>query len=336
MDPDAVVASDKYFDYAEVAPGIIVGIAKPNRRVVSNVAFIDLGDEILVIDAQSRPSAAQAAIQFSLAHFTAPVTRLLNTHHHWDHTNGNAAYRDFNPTMPIIAHRNAVEAVRSINPEVIRGQLSALPAEIDATSRSLCAARSPAEAARLKTELDQLVGYGREISELRIVVPDVSVETSLRLAGSRRSVIVRYLGPAHTNGDLFVELEDDGYLVTGDCVVGWTPSMGDADPVSWIQVLDRAANGPSDLLLMGHGRPRGRQWLEVFRQYLYDLVAETRAAAAPGTPAEQVGAIVRTRLAARYETVLEEEVGDYRPWGELMLANVQRVLSLMELGRLGR
>jgi glyoxylase-like metal-dependent hydrolase (beta-lactamase superfamily II) len=90
--PASCPAAEDLFEINPVADGVYAAIAKPTYRVNSNAAIIFLGDSVLVVDASSTPSAARALIEQIKKLTPRPVKYVVNTHFHWDHTQGNEAY----------------------------------------------------------------------------------------------------------------------------------------------------------------------------------------------------------------------------------------------------
>jgi hypothetical protein len=79
---------------------------------------------------------------------------------------------------------------------------------------------------------------------------------------------------------------------------------------------------------MGHGDVAGRDWLATFRGYLHDLVEAVRAEAAAGATLDEVKARVPGKLAPIYEKPFSA-YGDYRPWRQLVLANIERTYAMV-------
>ena len=329
------IASDQYFDYFELFDGVVVGQARPNAKVVCNATIIDLGGLIVVVDAHSRPSAARAVIDFVRRRFDSPVHYVVNTHHHWDHCQGNAAYADQETPAVILAHPNAIEAMRAGTHKPFDAQLAELPAELARLDAAL-AGVTDADRVAVATDIEQVRQYAAELPAIRRVLPDRAVDAPLTLAGTRREIRIVHPGPAHTRGDLIVQLPGDDAVATGDCVIGWTPFMGDSHPDHWAAALDIVADGPSGTLLMGHGRPADRRWLRTFQSYLADVVAETTRCATPGRDGADVARDTRARLADRYRAAFDREGGRHRPWDALVLRNVEHVYGLLSTRCVGR
>ncbi len=65
------------------------------------MAVVDADSCLVVVDTWGSLSAAREAASFINRRFHKPVRYVINTHHHWDHTFGNAAF----PDADIVGHR---------------------------------------------------------------------------------------------------------------------------------------------------------------------------------------------------------------------------------------
>ena len=83
--PTLCQAAEELFEIKPVADGVYAAIAKPTYRVNSNTVIILLGDGVLVVDANSTPSAARSLIEQIKKLTPKPVKYVVNTHFHWDH-----------------------------------------------------------------------------------------------------------------------------------------------------------------------------------------------------------------------------------------------------------
>src|SRR5262249_58990824 len=97
-------ASTNLFTIEKVADDVYAALARPQVLTNCNAAIFVNSRDVLVVDAHSKPSAAAALIaQIKREVTTKPVRYLVNTHFHWDHTQGDAAYKRTNPGVQIIA-----------------------------------------------------------------------------------------------------------------------------------------------------------------------------------------------------------------------------------------
>src|SRR5690242_6788646 len=88
-------APSDLFDIQNVADGVYFAFARPQAVGNCNAAiFVNSGD-VLVVDSHSKPSAAAGLIAQIKEQITPkPVRYLVDTHFHWDHSQGNAAYQN--------------------------------------------------------------------------------------------------------------------------------------------------------------------------------------------------------------------------------------------------
>src|SRR3569833_356655 len=84
----------KLFDLQKVVDGVFFAQARPQAAINCNAAIFVRSKDVVVVDAHSKPSAAAALIaQLKRDVTSKPVRYVINTHFHWDHTQGNHAYR---------------------------------------------------------------------------------------------------------------------------------------------------------------------------------------------------------------------------------------------------
>ena len=90
----APAAEGNLFDLQPVGTGIFFAHAHPQAQVNCNAAIFVRSKDVVVVDAHSKPSAAASLIRQIRREVTAkPVRYVINTHFHWDHTQGDHAYR---------------------------------------------------------------------------------------------------------------------------------------------------------------------------------------------------------------------------------------------------
>jgi cyclase len=107
------------------------------------------------------------------------------------------------------------------------------------------------------------------------------VDEQMTLDFGSRPIELRYLGPAHTGGDLVVQLPDDGVLFMSEAYLHRVfPAMRSACPSGWITMLERAQALEPAIPVPGHGFIDAPEVLvdelDVFRQAVEAVVAEGR------------------------------------------------------------
>jgi glyoxylase-like metal-dependent hydrolase (beta-lactamase superfamily II) len=92
------------FDIEKVADGIYAAIARPETLLNCNAAIFENSADLLIVDTHSKPSAVTALVSQIRREITKkPVRYVVNSHFHWDHTQGTAAYRKIAPHADVVA-----------------------------------------------------------------------------------------------------------------------------------------------------------------------------------------------------------------------------------------
>jgi glyoxylase-like metal-dependent hydrolase (beta-lactamase superfamily II) len=321
-------AGDARFDFEQVADGVHVAVAAPAYKVNSNTAIIESDDGVVIVDTHSKPSAARVIVDRLRALTAKPVRFVVNTHFHWDHWHGNEVYPAAYPGAEIITNQLTREAMVRKGLKRIQDHVRQVPAEVSRLQAELAAATTAEQRARLRADLTLAESYLAEVRALKPALPTMAFERTMKLYRRDREIHLLYLGRAHTEGDVFVYLPREKVVITGDAVIGWTPFMGDGYPEDWVTTIDRLAGLDFDRIIMGHGRPAGREWLRTFRGYIHDMVEAVREEAARGATMDEVKQRVTTRLAPTYEKAFST-YEHYRPWRAGLLANIERAYSMV-------
>jgi glyoxylase-like metal-dependent hydrolase (beta-lactamase superfamily II) len=103
VDAHAATNEKTLFELKKVGDGVYAAFAGPAYKVNSNAAVILTNDGAVVVDTHSKPSAAAALYKEIQGVTKNPVKKIINTHFHWDHWQGNDFYRGAYPALEIIA-----------------------------------------------------------------------------------------------------------------------------------------------------------------------------------------------------------------------------------------
>jgi glyoxylase-like metal-dependent hydrolase (beta-lactamase superfamily II) len=197
------------------------GVATENEGFISNAAAIVSDAGVVVVDALGSPSLAERFLEELRKVTDQPVVRVILTHYHADHIYGLQVFKD-------------------------------LGAEIVAPAGFRDYLESDAAARRLEERRVSLYPWVNE--ETRLVAPDRVVAEDDRMEIGGLSLIITYLGAAHSDGDLSVLVEPDRVLISGDIIFeGRVPFTGGADTRHWLDVLERLDNKGLAALIPGHG-----------------------------------------------------------------------------------
>jgi phosphoglycerate dehydrogenase-like enzyme/glyoxylase-like metal-dependent hydrolase (beta-lactamase superfamily II) len=249
----AALAADipqmKFNEVKEIAPGVFFRYSSigPEGAGIpfggSNHVWIVFEDYVVVVDANF-PKGAREVIAAIKKTTDKPIRYVLDTHHHGDHSYGNAVFGDEGAT--IVAQANCARLLRVDGPKEF------------------------AEQGRPPT--------GREdVRNSTLKVPSLVFDDKLVLDDGKQRVEFLFFGHAHTAGDAFAYLPKQKILCTGDaCVNGAFNFMGHSDSASWIRVLQRCQQLDVDIVCPGHGPMAGKELLETQKRYFVELRQQVR------------------------------------------------------------
>ena len=231
----------------------------PDTFPQSNTTVV-VGDRgVLVVDACLLPSSAKediAEIRRLVGRPDKPVTWVVNTHWHFDHTIGNAAYVDAFPSVQIVATRHTQKAIADWNP----GAMARYPTRGDRFRKVLESGKNPdgrplteGERKDYERSIAGLAPVVAEFEHARQFVPNVAFERELLIDLGNRPVEIRFLGRGNTGGDAIVYLPKDRILATGDLLVHPVPYLFGGFPVDHPRTLRAMAELDAAIIVPGHG-----------------------------------------------------------------------------------
>ena len=227
----------------EVADGVFAYVQAGGGLCVSNAGLVVGPEGCVAVDALFAPSMTRAFRDAIRRVTDKPVRLLINTHHHVDHTMGNALF----PEAAIVSHANA----RREQERAGKGVLDLL-----------------------RPRIPELVA---EADGVEVRLPDVTFEGDLTVHAGGRSLRLLHLGAAHTIGDAVVLLEDERLLFAGDIAFSYvTPLAFEGHVGGWLQVCDRVDALPVETLVPGHGPVGGKAELREMRGYLQSIHSQAR------------------------------------------------------------
>ena len=238
-----------------IAPDVhlVRGAFVPGRQPDGNTVILTTPDGLIVIDTGRHAAHTQQILDFARVS-GRPVTAVINTHWHLDHTGGNARVRKAFPGARV----HGSLAVR----EARKGFLARYRQQLE--GRLAQAEGGAAEGTRAEIAL---------IDSGRALEPDDPVKGSGARLVAGRSLRLGLEGPAATAGDVWVFDPATKTLVAGDLVTLPAPFLDTACPEGWKAALSRLAAVDFERLVPGHGAPMGRREFEAYRAAFDGLLA---------------------------------------------------------------
>ena len=216
-----------------------------------------------------------------------PVRTVINTHFHYDHAHGNQV---FGKDVEIIGHEFTREMLlggKSIGMPLYKDYLAGLPRQIEDLKKRIAAEPDAARKATLQTQLQVAENNRASQAELKPTPPNVTLQTRMTLYRGDREIQIRFLGRAHTAGDVVVYLPKEKVVITGDMLTSALSNMSDAFVNEWPATLDEVKKLDFDTVLPGHGEAfTDKAKIDYFQAYLRDVWTEVSRLKQQGVSAE--------------------------------------------------
>jgi glyoxylase-like metal-dependent hydrolase (beta-lactamase superfamily II) len=270
---DYPVIQGKAYKFEKVGEGVYYATG----GVGSNNVVIVNDRDVVLVDDGTTPAAARAFLEDIKLITNKPVSAVVNTHFHYDHTDGNSV---FPPDVQIIAHeyvRNAILTFNVLDREPFKtSQSTRLPVQIASLREQIGAEKDSARKTELAKQLASAQALGEQLKEIKPTPPNVTYASKMVLYKGGREIQLLFLGRGHTGGDTFVYLPRERIVCTGDMDEGARIAyMGDAFFDEWIATLDALKKLDFTLVLPGHGRPfHDKSVITAFQSYLKDVTAQ--------------------------------------------------------------
>lgn len=227
-----------------------------------NVTAIGSARGLVVVDTHGSTAAGRAVLSDLDRLGEGRVVHVVNSHWHWDHTFGNAAFREAVSDLPIHAHEETATLLDEQG-EHEKRQFLELPGD----------------------------PHGPEVAATDIVLPDSTFVDADVLDLGDRMLELAFHGRGHTAGDVVVRVADADVLVAGDLVEeSAKPWIGlDSWPLEWPGTLDEVLESTTErtVVVPGHGRPVDRAFVRVQRDELAQIAETVRVLAGSGVPRDR-------------------------------------------------
>jgi glyoxylase-like metal-dependent hydrolase (beta-lactamase superfamily II) len=265
-----------------------VVLVRSGERYYDQAAAVATERGLVVIDTSIAPSLAQGyRRQIEQAFGRSDFTYLINTHYHYDHTNGNQVFSE----VPIIGHELCLAGMRRFASR-LDSFLTTQKARIPGWERRLASLDPDSEqAVGLRDTMSHWRHMARDLETPGVFVPTLpSITFADRLTLDLGDVTLRlvYFGKGgHTGDDLLVHVPEEKLLFTGDLF--WSGSVllayqSQIDPQRWLEALDWVLAEPDavERVVTTHNGLMGGEQIRLRRDYLADALEGLRRARKEG------------------------------------------------------
>lgn len=280
----------KLFDLQKLAEGVYMAVAKPVTVLNCNAVIFEQSNDLLVVDTHSKPSAVNALVAQIRAEITKkPVRYIVNSHFHWDHSQGAAAYRGLPGRPDLIAS----DATRKLLSEKAAARLKEsrddAQASIAKYEAGLASAKSPEEKAYWTRSINETKAYVREMANYAPELPNITVDRDLTIHDRTHELHIAFKGRGHTAGDVVVYCPQKRVVAAGDLCHPFGPYIGDGYPREWPRTLAEISRLDVTQVAGGHGPVQpSKQLLGQMGSYIEELAAAVARGKQQGKAVERL------------------------------------------------
>ena len=240
----------------QIVPGVWFREGDIENLGHCNNVIVEMKDYLIVVDANF-PSGARLTMEAAKKVSDKPVKYVFDTHHHGDHSYGNAVWTQAGATT--LAYKGVSEEMKRYEPK--RWQATA------------------------KERQDVADMHSQSVEP-----PKQTFDKSpFTLKDDTREVRFYFFGWAHTRGDGFVYLPKEKVLCSGDAAVnGPYNYTADGNIGNWPKVTAAAARLAVEHVLPGHGGPGGKEILEGQGRFMTELRHAVEAAVKQGKKLDDI------------------------------------------------
>jgi cyclase len=283
-------AGPSLFDLEKVADGVYLAQARPQTMINSNSAIFVGSKDVVVVDSHSKPSAAASLIRQIKREITEkPVRYVINSHFHWDHTQGNHAYRVAEEKIDFIATTTTKQLMSDRAVSRVKASLEEAAAKVDELRTRAADSTSTEEKAFCADQIAQLESYQAELQNYTLELPTITFDHSYVIQDKAHDLHISFHGHAHTAGDLAVFCPQKRAIATGDVIHGFLPFIADGFPKAWPGTIDAIGHNQFDDILPGHtSLQTGRVVMMSIRNYIEELTGKVEEGKNAGKPVAEL------------------------------------------------
>lgn len=202
-------------------------------KVQPNVGVICTATQTVLIDSGNSPSHARR-IQAALDAMQAPpVSHIIYTHHHWDHTFGACVFG-----APVIAHDLCQELLTHLAEQLSKLQESA--------------------------QHNPLAQAIEREDAFRYILPTTTFARTMTLPLDGLTLELEHVGGAHAADSIVVRIKERGVMFLGDCY--YPPpayQQSDKQKTNWSMLASFIKEPGFEIFVEGHSSPlKGAEFLK--------------------------------------------------------------------------
>jgi cyclase len=280
------IPKSKHYNLEKLSDGIYAAIHNDDGGfAICNGGIIDLGDRTIVIDPFITPTAARDLKKHAEILTGRPVSLVINTHCHDDHTRGNQV---FVPGADIIGTPDTRRSIERDFYKAVESDKEQSPKELLNFQKWMEQATND-ERKELKMWCGYHQGKIESFPELKMTLPNITITDTMTIWGTNREIVLIPTGIGHSKGDMIAYLPSDSIIFMGDLLfVERHPFMGGGDPASWKKTLKKIALLKPKIAVPGHGPVGDTNSIHVLIKYIDTLTEMVNEEIKKGTDEDKI------------------------------------------------
>jgi cyclase len=262
--------------FIQVASGVYSAVGNGTIETRSSNMVIVNADDVFLVDTNITPEATRRLINDIKTLTDKPVRHVVNTHWHYDHTNGNQV---FGAEVAVIGHANErKEILEGVLKNRIALEFQNLPRQLDNLRKQIASETDAAKKKQAEDRLKVQEAYQEQLKETVPTPPNVTFDDHMTVFRGDREIRLLYLGRGHSDTDVIVYLPKEKIVATGDFFEGpVTGALNFGFHDEWAINLEKLKALDFETVVPGHGEPfRGKEQIAYFQAFLRDLWNQTK------------------------------------------------------------
>jgi len=256
------------------SPGNELNIVRPCERVTvlqggawyDTMTVVDTGKTVVVIDTFASYKLAEKAAAYIAKTLKKPVSHVIDTHHHWDHTFGNQVFKN----AVIIGHKFCLEDMKTEYSDP-NARLAAIKKTLDSMEKDH----------RGRPFLENV--YEELKNGFILTLPSLTVDDEYTLKVGDLTFKLYHVPGLHTRSNLTIYVPELGLVFTRrDFHQNDLPTLeAGVDMDKLIHSLEDILSykKPVEFIMVGHGNPLPDPDLSItlaYLKHLWDAVKEAK------------------------------------------------------------
>jgi glyoxylase-like metal-dependent hydrolase (beta-lactamase superfamily II) len=263
--------------FIKVADGVYAAVGNGTIQTQDTVAVVVNRDDVLLVDTNITPEATRRLVSDIRTLTDKPIRYVVNTHWHYDHTDGNQV---FGPEVAIIGHENTRSTILAgVLHKRLEQAFRDLPGALANTRKRLAAEQNPTAREQIQRQLSVQEAYQEQLKETVPTPPNVTLTDRLTIFSGDREIQIFHPGRGHSDTDVIVYLPREKVVMTGDFWEGdRTGALNFGFHDEWADNLEKLESIDFEHVIAGHGDPfTGKETIAYFQAFLRDLWRQAKA-----------------------------------------------------------